>query len=276
MRKRAGLNAIRPLRPLVIVPTYNERSNVSQLIPAILKIDNRLNVLIVDDASPDGTAGEIAGMQKNDHASRLFLLSRPGKLGLGSAYVDGFKWAIAQGYDFLIQMDADWSHNPADLKKMLRLAVQSDFVVGARYISGGGTANWGWGRKLLSQFASYYSRFVLRSDFADFTGGFNGWSSAVLQGIDLDSLRSEGYSFQIELKFRADRLGYTHAEFPIVFTERRSGKSKMSLSIAMEACWRVWSFRLALKRSAAKNIGFRAAGQSAVRMGSDGKVDASI
>ncbi len=268
MAKCVEQNLVRPLRPLAIIPTYNERSNVSQLIPAVLGIDSRLHVLIVDDASPDDTAGEIARMQKNGCASRLFLQSRSGKLGLGSAYVHGFKWGIARGYDFLIQMDADWSHNPADLEKMLRLAAQSDFVIGTRYISGGGTANWCLGRKLLSQFASYYSRLILRSNFADFTGGFNGWSRNVLRGIDLDSLRSEGYSFQIELKYKADRLGYTHAEFPIVFTERRSGKSKMSTSIAMEACWRVWAYKLAMKKSAAKEMGFRTVpGQAAVRLG---------
>jgi dolichol-phosphate mannosyltransferase len=257
MPKRAEQNAVRPLRPLAIIPTYNERSNVSQLVPAILNIDKRLHVLIVDDASPDDTAGEIVRMQKNGCDSRLFLQSRPGKLGLGSAYVHGFKWGIARGYDFLIQMDADGSHNPADLNGMLRLAAHSDFVIGARYISGGGTADWGLARKVLSQFGSYYSRLILQSNFADFTGGFNGWSRDVLQGVNLDSLRSEGYSFQIELKYKADRLGYTHTEFPIVFTERRSGKSKMSIAIAMEACWRVWALRLALKNSTAKGMRFR-------------------
>jgi dolichol-phosphate mannosyltransferase len=268
MIKYAEQNAVHPARPLAVVPTYNERSNVSQLIPAILNIDRSLHVLIVDDASPDDTAGEITRMQKNGCASRLFLQSRSGKFGLGSAYVHGFKWGIARGYDFLIQMDADWSHNPADLKKMLQLAAQSDFVIGTRYISGGGTANWCLGRRLLSQFASVYSRMILQSDFADFTGGFNGWSRDVLRGINLDSLRSEGYSFQIELKYKADRLGYTHAEFPIVFTERRSGKSKMSTSIAMEACWRVWTFKLALKRRTAKDMAFQAApDQTAIRLG---------
>jgi dolichol-phosphate mannosyltransferase len=255
MKNCAEQSSIRPYRPLAIIPTYNESGNVSQLIPAILEVDPRLHVLIVDDSSPDDTAGEIIRMQKKACASRLFLQSRPAKLGLGSAYVHGFRWGIARGYDFIIQMDADFSHNPADLEKMLRLAAQYDFVVGARYIAGGGTANWDWGRKLLSRSASFYSRLILQTDFADFTGGFNGWSSDVLKGIDLDSLRSEGYSFQIELKYKADRLGYTHAEFPIIFTERRSGKSKMSSSIALEACWRVWSFRLALKKHAAKESG---------------------
>jgi dolichol-phosphate mannosyltransferase len=234
-----------PFRPLVIIPTYNERSNVSQLIPAILQIDRRLNVLIMDDSSPDDTAGEILKMQSNGSASRLFLMSRPGKLGLASAYIEGFRWGISRGYDFLIQMDADWSHNPADLKEMLRLAPGVDFVVGSRYVPGGGTVNWGMGRRLLSKFGGIYSRFILHSNFSDFTGGFNGWGSNILSRINFDSLRSEGYSFQIELKYRADRLGCKHAELPIIFTERRSGKSKMSSSIALEACWRIWSFKLA-------------------------------
>jgi len=133
---------------------------------------------------------------------------------------------------------------------MLRLAEKTDFVVGSRYVRGGGTLNWGAGRELLSKSAGVYSRLILRSDFADFTGGFNGWSGSVLQGIGVDTLRSDGYSFQLELKYRADRLGYTHIEFPILFTERRAGKSKMSFSIAIEACWRVWKFRFDWRKSA--------------------------
>jgi dolichol-phosphate mannosyltransferase len=237
-----------PLQPLVIIPTYNECNNISQLIPAILSVDDRLHVLIVDDASPDHTAEKVVELKKK-HASRIFLESRPNKLGLGSAYVHGFKWGLAMGYDFLIQMDADWSHNPADLSKMLQLAEKADFIIGSRYVRGGGTQNWGIGRRLLSKSAGVYSRLILRSDFADFTGGFNGWSSDIMQEIGVDVLRSDGYSFQIELKYRADRLGYTHIEFPILFTERRAGKSKMSLSIAIEACWRVWKFRSDWRKS---------------------------
>jgi dolichol-phosphate mannosyltransferase len=242
-----------PFRPLVVIPTYNERSNISQLIPAILNEDNRLRVLIIDDASPDNTAGEVLKMQKSGCASRLFLQSRPEKLGLASAYKAGFRWGIARGYDFLIQMDADWSHNPADLKEMLRLAAGVDFVVGSRYITGGGTANWGVGRRLLSKFGGIYSRLILQSNFSDFTGGFNGWSLNILNRINFDSLRSEGYSFQIELKYRADRIGGAHMELPIIFTERRAGKSKMSASIALEACWRIWSFKLAAHTDAIRH-----------------------
>ncbi|NLT66139.1 MAG: polyprenol monophosphomannose synthase [Acidobacteria bacterium] len=232
-----------PSRALVIIPTYNERENLCHLVPAIFAVDPRLHILVIDDASPDRTAEAVCEMQKEGCDTKLFLLSRPGKMGLGSAYIQGFKWGLERKYDFLIQMDADWSHNPGDLARMLRLANEYDFVVGSRYIAGGGTVNWGIWRKLISRSAGIYSRLVLRSGFADFTGGFNGWSDEVLEAIRPEMLRSDGYSFQIELKYRADRLGFTHAEFPIVFTERRSGKSKMSFAIALEACWRVWQFR---------------------------------
>jgi dolichol-phosphate mannosyltransferase len=240
------------LLPLVIIPTYNERDNVSEIIPAILGTDARLHILIVDDSSPDNTAAEVKKLAKTDCAGRVFLMTRPGKLGLGSAYVQGFKWGLERGYDFLIQMDADWSHNPNDLSSMLRFAEAFDFVIGSRYVDGGGTSNWDLKRKLLSRSASVYSRMVLKSDFADFTGGFNGWSGEVLETIGVDGLQSDGYSFQMELKYRADQLGFTHTEFPIIFTERRAGKSKMSISIALEACWRVWQFRLARQKAGVK------------------------
>ncbi len=233
-----------PTRPLVVIPTYNERENVAQLIPTILEANNRLHVLIVDDGSPDNTAEAILGLKENGHAPRLFLHSRSGKSGLGSAYIHGLKWGLAEEYNFIIQMDADWSHHPRYLERMLQLAEEADFVIGSRYVPGGGTLNWGGGRKLLSRCASIYSRIILRADFADFTGGFNGWSAEVLRRISLDGFRSDGYSFQIELKYRAHQLGYKHVEFPILFNERRAGKSKMSASIALEACWRVWQLRL--------------------------------
>jgi len=239
-----------PKRPLVIIPTYNERDNIAQLIPAILSMDSRCHILIVDDRSPDNTAGTVLQLGATDRNPRLFLQSRPGKLGLGSAYVHGFKWGLAAGYDFMIQMDADWSHHPKYLERMLHLAEEADFVIGSRYVLGGGTHNWGLRRRLLSRFASFYSRLILGVYFADFTGGFNGWSGKVLQEIGLDSIRSDGYSFQIELKYRAHQLGYQHVEFPILFDERRAGKSKMSASIALEASWRVWEFRLFGKRAA--------------------------
>jgi dolichol-phosphate mannosyltransferase len=232
------------MRPLVIIPTYNERENIPLLIAEILRIDQRLHILIVDDASPDATAEAVQELQRQGNDSRLFLESRSGKLGLGSAYVHGMKWGLAHGYDFTIEMDGDWSHPPESLPKMLELAEQFDFVIGSRYVRGGGTLNWGPGRKLLSRLASVYSRFVLRVNIADFTGGFTGWSRGVLERIGLDTVRSDGYSFQIELKYRAHRLGFRHVEFPIWFNERRAGKSKMSAAIAVEACWRVWQLKL--------------------------------
>jgi dolichol-phosphate mannosyltransferase len=232
------------MRPLVIIPTYDERDNLGGLIPAILGTSDLLHVLVVDDGSPDNTAEAVLELKGRLYGSRLFLESRLGKLGLGSAYVHGFKWGLAEGYDFLIQMDGDWSHQPRYLQTMLKLAQDADFVIGSRYVPGGGTLNWGAGRRLLSKFGSLYARLVLRSDLADFTGGFNGWARDVLKRIDLDTIRSDGYSFQIELKYRADQLGYRHVEFPIVFDERRAGKSKMSASIVLEASWRVLELRL--------------------------------
>jgi dolichol-phosphate mannosyltransferase len=227
----------------VIIPTYNERDNLGRLIPAILDTDSRLHILVVDDGSPDNTAGAVLELKGGGYGSRLFLESRRGKLGLGSAYIRGFKWGLAQGYDFLIEMDGDWSHRPQYLAMMLQLARDADFVIGSRYVPGGGTLNWGLGRRLLSQFGNLYARRILNPKIADFTGGFNGWASEVLRKINLDAVRSDGYSFQIELKYRAYQQGYRSVEFPILFDERRAGKSKMSVFIALEACWRVWEFR---------------------------------
>ena len=238
------------LRPLVVIPTYNERDNIGQLIPAILNMDDRLHVLAVDDASPDDTAGLVRELVAGRCGGRVHLECRSQKLGLGSAYVSGLKWGLAQGYNFLIQMDGDWSHRPAHLPTMLQLAAKADFVIGSRYVAGGGTLHWGAGRRLLSKFGSLYSRLILGTALTDFTGGFNGWNGRVLQDVHLDEVRSDGYSFQIELKYRAKRLGYKHIEFPILFDERRAGKSKLSMAIALEACWRVWELRLKGARDA--------------------------
>ena len=232
------------LKTLVVIPTYNERDNLRQLIPAVMGMEGDFSILVVDDGSPDGTAGAVLDLQANRFQRRLFLESRPRKMGLGSAYVHGLKWGLAAGYDFLIQMDADWSHHPRYLVTMLRLAQGADFVIGSRYVCGGGTSHWGIGRRLLSRFGSLYARVILRTGFSDFTGGFNGWSGDVLRRMELDTIRSDGYSFQIEMKYRAHQLGYRHVEFPIVFDQRHAGKSKMSAAIALEAFWRVWELRL--------------------------------
>jgi dolichol-phosphate mannosyltransferase len=228
---------------LVIIPTYNERGNIQRLIPEILNLSERMHVLVVDDGSPDDTAGAVSVLMES-LPGRVFLSRRPGKMGLGSAYVHGFVRGLDEGYKFLIQMDADWSHHPRYLPEMVRLAGDADFVIGSRYVPGGGTLHWGLGRRLLSRFGSFYARTVLGVKIADFTGGFNGWSADVLRSVGVHSLRSNGYSFQIELKYRARRLGFRCREFPIVFDERMDGKSKMSTAIAMEAFWRVWEFRL--------------------------------
>ncbi|MCI0420023.1 MAG: polyprenol monophosphomannose synthase [Acidobacteria bacterium] len=230
-------------RPLIILPTYNERESLGRLIPEILKIDSRLHVLVVDDSSPDDTAGLVRQLISTALGTRLFLETRVAKLGLASAYVHGFGWGLARGYDFLIEMDADWSHQPKYLTQMLALAPETDFVIGSRYVSGGGTLNWGLGRKILSWGGSLYSQLLLGVNIADFTGGFNGWHADVLPSVCIESIQSEGYSFQIELKYRASQLGFRHIEFPIIFDERRAGQSKMSAAIALEAIWRVWAFR---------------------------------
>jgi dolichol-phosphate mannosyltransferase len=237
-------------RPLVVIPTYNERENLGELIPAILEMDESLSVLVVDDSSPDDTAGAVLDLKEKQYGQRLFLESRAGKMGLGSAYIHGLTSGLATGHDFLIQMDADWSHHPRYLKTMLHLAQESDFVVGSRYVAGGGTSNWGFGRRMLSRFGSLYSRLILGTGIYDFTGGFNGWSVEVLREVGLDTIRSDGYSFQIEMKYRAHRLGYRHVEFPILFDQRRTGTSKMSAAIALEAFWRIWQLKLMVGKTA--------------------------
>ena len=231
-------------KTLVIIPTYNERGNIQRLIPEIMNLNERIHVLFVDDGSPDDTAGAVSECM-DSFPGRVLLSRRPGKMGLGSAYVHGFLRGLEEGYNFLIQMDADWSHHPRYLPEMIRLAGDADFVIGSRYVPGGGTINWGLRRRLLSRFGSLYARVVLGVKIADFTGGFNGWSDEVLRKMDVRSLRSNGYSFQIELKYRAYRLGFRRQEFPIVFEERKFGKSKMSAAIALEAFWRVWQLRMA-------------------------------
>jgi dolichol-phosphate mannosyltransferase len=233
-----------PGKPLVVIPTYNERDNISGLIPAILDTNPLLHILVVDDGSPDGTAHVVEELKNAGHTDRISLISRSEKLGLGKAYIDGFIWGLENGYDFLIEMDGDWSHHPKYLGEMIRLAREVDYVIGSRYVPGGGTINWGLCRRVLSKFGSIYSRYILGVSIADFTGGFNGWSAEVLQEINLSTIRSNGYSFQIELKYHAHRLGFRHVEFPILFHERQEGRSKMSAAIAVEAFWRVWSLRL--------------------------------
>ncbi|MCC6278568.1 MAG: polyprenol monophosphomannose synthase [Oligoflexia bacterium] len=229
------------MKTLVVIPTYNEKDNIIDLIKAIHSIVPETHVLVVDDGSPDGTGDLVRALTQVD--KRVFLLSRKGKGGLGPAYVAGFRWGLERGYEFLTEMDADWSHPPRYLSKMFELAGRYDFVIGSRYVSGGGSVNWSWIRKLISRAGSLYSRVILSVNIRDFTGGFNGWHAKVLEAVDLDTIGSDGYSFQIELKYRAAQLGFKFVEFPIIFEERREGQSKMSGKIVREAMWRVWSIR---------------------------------
>ncbi len=229
------------MRKLIVIPTYNERDSIIELMKVVFLVSPDSHVLVVDDGSPDGTAQLVEDFMIKDR--RVFILKRTEKKGLGKAYVAGFNWGITNGYDFLSEMDADWSHPPKFLLPMYQAAQQNDFVIGSRYVKGGGSVNWNLGRKIISRCGSFYSRLILGIPINDFTGGFNGWHSKVLKAVDLDTISSDGYSFQIELKYRAAKLGFKFIEFPLLFEERRVGQSKMSSAIVREAIWRVWGLR---------------------------------
>jgi len=231
------------LRTLIVIPTYNEIENLRDLVvAALIAAPKNVDLLIVDDNSPDGT-GKLADELVSEN-NRVHVLHRPGKMGLGTAYVNGFKWGLDKGYEALVEMDADFSHNPRYLGEMFNRLKTHDVVIGSRYVPGGGTVNWGIGRKILSRGGSLYSRLILGAPIRDFTGGFNGWKRHVLEDVEIGTLRSDGYSFQIELKYRAFKRGYKITEFPIIFEDRKVGKSKMNRRIVFEALARVWSFRL--------------------------------
>ncbi len=229
-------------RCLVIVPTYNERDNLIRLVPQVLEQDPGIEVLVVDDDSPDGT-GQVADELSSGNP-RVHVLHRKEKEGLGKAYVDGFRWGLAREYDLLCEMDADLSHPPGQLPLFLRTAEDYDLVVGSRYVDGRVTVvNWPMPRLLISYFGCLYARTVTGLPVRDATGGFNCFRREVLEGIDLSRIESNGYAFQIELKLRAWRRGFRLVEVPIVFTERDTGESKMSKRIVVEAIWKVWRFR---------------------------------
>jgi len=233
---------LRPERALVIVPTYNERENIARLIEAILGQDPRLEILVVDDGSPDGT-GDIVEeiIAVND---RVHIVRRERKMGLGTAYIAGFRWALERGYDFVFEMDADFSHDPGHLPEFLRAIRSADLVLGSRYREGKVTiVNWPIQRLLLSYFANVYSRVVTGLPIWDGTGGFKCFRREVLQAIDFDKVRSNGYAFQIEMSFRAWKKGFRIGEIPIVFVDRTEGQSKMSKAIVREAVWMVWRLR---------------------------------
>lgn len=229
------------MKTLVIVPTYNEVDNIPSLTKEILARAPQVNILVVDDNSPDGTAAKVDELRRTE--SRLHILNRAKKEGLGRAYIAGFRWGIEQGYEALVEMDADFSHRPEDLVRLLEVLPSKDFAVGSRYVEGGGTVNWGLGRKIISKGGSLYARLILGYPLRDWTGGFNAWKVPCLRKIGLDRVKSNGYSFQIELKYRALLAGCLGQEVPILFEDRRVGQSKMSMKIVIEAFYRVWGLR---------------------------------
>lgn len=232
-------------RTLVIVPTYNERDNLPRLVPRVLGQSGSVDVLVVDDGSPDGT-GEVAESLSRVHPGRVHVIHRRGKGGLGPAYLDGFRWALDRPYRRMCEMDADLSHPPEKLPDLIRAVSGGgvDFVIGSRYVDGKATVvNWPIGRLLVSRFGTVYARLVTGLPVSDATGGFNLFDRRVLEALALDRIESTGYTFQIELKFRAWRKGFSFAEVPIIFTERDSGVSKMSKQIVLEAVWKVWKLR---------------------------------
>lgn len=232
------------VKNLVIIPTYNEKENIARIVKMVFSLEKPFHVLIVDDGSPDGTAQIVKDLQK-EFPDSLFLMERKGKLGLGTAYIAGFKWGLQRAYDYFFEMDADFSHNPKDLVRMLT-ACQSqnaDVVVGSRYVKGGKLENWPIDRILLSYGASLYVRFITWMPVKDPTAGFVCYRRRVLETIDLDKIRFVGYAFQIEMKYAAKLLGFKLVEIPITFADRIEGSSKMSKSIVREAIWGVLQMR---------------------------------
>lgn len=228
-------------RRLVIIPTYNEKENIEAIIRAVFGLPVAFDILIIDDGSPDGTAGIVKGLMQKEFNDRLFIVERSGKQGLGTAYICGFKWGLEHGYDYIFEMDADFSHNPNDLPKLYdRLANQgADVAIGSRYVTGVNVVNWPMGRVLMSYFASKYVRFVTGMPVHDTTAGFVGYKRKVLETIELDKIRFKGYAFQIEMKFTAYKCGFQIQEEPIVFVNRVLGTSKMSGGIFSEALFGV-------------------------------------
>ncbi|MXW04090.1 MAG: polyprenol monophosphomannose synthase [Gemmatimonadetes bacterium] len=230
------------MKSLIIVPTYNEFDNIRRLLPELMALGPDIRVLVVDDNSPDGT-GRLADKLAAEN-ERISVLHRPKKLGLGSAYVAGFKHAIQQDVDCVFEMDADFSHDPAMIPKFIEEIASCDVVIGSRYISGINVVNWPMSRLLLSYFANIYTRVVTGMTIRDTTSGFKCFRREVLEKIDLDNVRSDGYAFQIEMNFRCWRKGYRMREIPIIFVDRRSGTSKLSQGVINEAVWIVWWLRL--------------------------------
>jgi len=226
-------------KSLVIIPTYNEKENIEKMVHTVFSLSRPFNLLIIDDNSPDGTSTIIKELQKK-YTNQLFLIERSGKLGLGTAYIAGFKWALENGYEYICEMDADFSHNPEDLIRLQDACINgADLAIGSRYISGVNVVNWPIGRVLMSYYASWYVRLITGMSIRDTTAGFKCYSKKVLETIDLDKIKLKGYAFQIEMKFTTWKYGFKIVEVPIIFTERQEGASKMSGGIFNEAVWGV-------------------------------------
>ncbi len=230
-------------RKIVIIPTYNEKENIERIIRKVFSLEGGYEILIIDDGSPDGTAAIVKSLQP-EFPDRLNMIERAGKLGLGTAYITGFKWALSQGYDYIFEMDADFSHDPDDLPRLLEACKDGEGVaIGSRYSDGISVVNWPIGRIIMSYYASVYVRTVLRMKVYDCTAGFKCYSRRVLEAIDLDNVRMKGYGFQIEMKYTAWKLGFPIREVPVIFVNRKAGSSKMSGSIFGEAFWGVLMLR---------------------------------
>ena len=230
------------MKILIVSPTYNESKNIEALVESVFKINSQYNLLVVDDNSPDGTSDIVRNLQKK--YENLHLEVRPGKAGLGTAYCFGFKWALDRNYDVIIQMDADLSHDPSEIPNMINLLNNNDFIIGSRYCDGISVVKWPIRRLLLSYFANFYTKIITGMKISDATGGFKVWKREVLESIKLDSIQSQGYSFQIEMNFSAWKNGFKIFEHPIIFVDRTIGESKMSKRIVFEAIIIVWILRI--------------------------------
>ena len=230
---------------VIVIPTYNEKENIEKMIRTLLALEHSFDVLVVDDGSPDGTGGIVKGLQA-EFPDRVFLIERSGKLGLGTAYITGFKWALKAGYEYIFEMDADFSHNPDDVPRLYAACAEegADLSVGSRYVTGVNVVNWPMGRVLMSYFASKYVRMITRLPVYDTTAGFNCYRRKVLETIDLDAIRFKGYAFQIEMKFVTHKCGFTIKEVPVIFVNRVLGVSKMSGGIFSEAFFGVISLKI--------------------------------
>ena len=238
------------MKTLVAIPTFNEAENIAPLLDRIFECAPDLDVVVIDDASKDGTAAIVESKAAGSKSGKINIIKRSGKLGLGTAYLRAFEWAMQNNYDAVIEMDADFSHNPTELPKIISALKVDPVVVCSRYIEGGGTENWSLLRQLISRCGTLYTRIILGLTCSDATGGFNGWRTEVLRSIDLGGITSEGYAFQIELKYRSWLMGYNLKELPIHFVDRRAGQSKMSYMIVVEAVFKVWQLRFSpIKRT---------------------------